>query len=310
MAALARPSLAVVLGVGESHLSRHGSLENIAREKALLVAALPPGGVAVLNADDPRVAAMAARCRGRVVTFGRDAASDFRATEIRAAWPERLSFTVTHGDESRRVRTRFVGEQYVPSVLAAVAAAHCLGLDLKTAADGVATVEPHRARTEPVELLNGAVILRDEYGGNWLHLRAGLEVLRTARASRRVAVLGMVSECGQRYQACARQVGREAAACADAALFVGRGHRYGAKGAVAGGLPPEAVHAFAHPRDAAEFLGSFLRAGDVVYLSGRVREHLTRIAFAQRGEVACWKTDCDLPILCDFCPELGFRPAP
>ena len=67
---IAPPTVGVVLNVGHAHAGEFGSIEAVALAKGELVEALPPSGIAILNADDPRVAAMASRTRARVVTFG------------------------------------------------------------------------------------------------------------------------------------------------------------------------------------------------------------------------------------------------
>ena len=96
LAALTRPRIGVVTSVNETHLAYLGSLEAIAAEKGRLVEALPPageGGIAILNYDDPRVRAMAARTRARVVTYGLDPDADLVAGAIEAG-PSGISFTV------------------------------------------------------------------------------------------------------------------------------------------------------------------------------------------------------------------------
>ena len=79
---IARPRIGVVLNVGTAHLGEFGSRENIARAKGELVEALPADGVAVLNADDPLVLAMADRTAARVVTVGLAETADVRAVDV------------------------------------------------------------------------------------------------------------------------------------------------------------------------------------------------------------------------------------
>ncbi len=81
---IAPPRLGAVLCVGHAHAGEFGGLENIALAKGELQAALPADGVAVLNADDHRVAAMAARTAAAIVTFGRSAGADVRAEQVRS----------------------------------------------------------------------------------------------------------------------------------------------------------------------------------------------------------------------------------
>jgi UDP-N-acetylmuramoyl-tripeptide--D-alanyl-D-alanine ligase len=103
---LVRPRVGIVTTVGLDHLREFQSAEAIAREKQVLVEALPVDGVAILNADEPTVLAMGRSCEGRVVTFGLDEKADFSAVDVDSSWPASLSFTVRHAGKTAEVRTR------------------------------------------------------------------------------------------------------------------------------------------------------------------------------------------------------------
>lgn len=148
--------VAVVTTVGYDHGSAYDVpysdvLDAIALEKGKLVEAVGPSGLVCLNADDLRVAAMAARTGARVVTFGRAESADLRAVDVGARWPERLHFNLLIGGRSYPVRTRFVGTIMLPSVLAALAVVHGSGRDLQKAVEALATAEPARRHMSVVE---------------------------------------------------------------------------------------------------------------------------------------------------------------
>ncbi len=125
---IAPPQLGAVLCVGHAHAGEFGSLDKIAEAKGELPAALPAGGVAVLNADDYRVAAMAARTKARVVTFGRSPSADVRAAEVTADDLGRARFTLETPDGRAHVRLQLHGEHHVHNALAAAALAGQLGM--------------------------------------------------------------------------------------------------------------------------------------------------------------------------------------
>jgi UDP-N-acetylmuramyl pentapeptide synthase len=104
---LLRPRIAVVTHIGDDHRSAFRTPDATAREKGKLVAALPPDGTAILNADDPRVAAMGAACAGRVITYGTTPEAAVRADGIRGAWPERSHSPCTTGARCCRSRRAF-----------------------------------------------------------------------------------------------------------------------------------------------------------------------------------------------------------
>ena len=299
-----KPDIVVMLSVARTHSHRFPNLEVIAREKAQLLRRLGARGTAVLNGEDPRVLAMAAGLRCRVIRFGLRPEFDIWASEISSQWPARLSFRVHSGGRSYAVTTQLAGEHWVHSVLGALAGAVACGVPLEQAAARVAHVEPYLARLQPAPLPNGAVMLRDEYEGSGVTLDAAFRVLGEARGCRRVVVHGDIWDTGleprERYQ----DLGRRAAEAADVAVFVGDPGPEASRAALAHGMEPANVHAFPELGQASAFLRAELRAGDLVLLKGKTEEHLSRLYFAQLGAVQCWKKECALLSLCDHCPKL------
>jgi UDP-N-acetylmuramoyl-tripeptide--D-alanyl-D-alanine ligase len=299
------PDAVVILAVKSLHSNNFADLEAIAAEKESLLRGISGSRLAVLNGDDPRVLRMRERCRGRVVTFGRSPENDLWASDITSRWPARLSFTVHCGVESHAVNTKLVGEHWLASVLGAILAAVSLGMPLKDAVAQVASYEARTGRMQPVELPNGVVFLRDEYNESLTTLEPALGVLADADATRRVVLLGDVYDAPAKARLRFAELGRRAAAAADLAVFIGPKMKYAVRTAVEAGMPSEAVHAFAELPEAAAFLQSELRRGDLVLLRGSSRRHFERLYFAQLGEVGCQKKRCSLSLPCDQCPELG-----
>ncbi len=135
---LLRPDIMIVLKVGRAHMKDLGTLEGVAASKARLVRAMGPGGIALLNADDPLVADMASGLRQRVVWFGCSNDAEYQASDVRSTWPQRLSLQISHVGVQIPVHTRLVGRHWVNSVLAALAAADLCGVPLAEAATAIA----------------------------------------------------------------------------------------------------------------------------------------------------------------------------
>jgi UDP-N-acetylmuramoyl-tripeptide--D-alanyl-D-alanine ligase len=268
---------------------------------------LPRHGLAMLNGDDSRVLAMANGARYRVSTFGTSDSNDVWADQVSASWPGRLEFWVHAGDESCRVRTRLVGTHWMPSVLAALATARQCGITLEQAGLALESHEPFTARMEPVQLPQGATMLRDEYNGSMATLQQALRVMREAKARRRVAVIGNISDAEETGVELSERVGREVAAAADFLVFLGPNSRYSAEAAKAAGVVPQSVRHFESTPAAADFLRNEITSGDLVLLKAVYDDHLSRVYFHQFGTVGCWKTVCKKSILCDECKELKFE---
>ncbi|HET7387966.1 MAG TPA: UDP-N-acetylmuramoyl-tripeptide--D-alanyl-D-alanine ligase [Nocardioidaceae bacterium] len=201
---VARPDVALVLNVGTAHLGEFGSRENIACTKGEIVEALDPAGVAVLNADDPLVAAMAARTRGRVLTFGTGEGADVRLLDVHldsAGYPGFMLAAREPSAVAAPVRLGMLGAHNAANAAAAAAAALACGIDLPAAAavlDG--STAASRWRMELHERGDGVIVVNDAYNANPESMRAALETLavlgRGRPTARTVAVLGEMLELG------------------------------------------------------------------------------------------------------------------
>lgn len=264
---IAPPDIAVELNVGSAHLGEFGSRAAIARAKAELVQALPPQGLAVLNADDPAVLAMAAVTRARVVTVGLADTADVRAADVALDPLGRASFTLVTSAGTAPVTLQVSGRHQVGNALAVAAAA--LDLGLTPAAVAAALSGAHavsRWRMEVTERPDGVTVVNDAYNANPESMRAALAALRAiADAStpprRTWAVLGEMLELGPDAEQEHVGVGLEAARLGiDHVVAVGAGARGIADGAgeasrVTDGVDP-----------AYDLLQAQLRPGDVVVL--------------------------------------------
>src|SRR3990170_116263 len=303
-ARLVRPNIAIVLTVARNHTNVFLTLDDTATEKAQILKSLTPDGLAILNADDPRVRKMAAGCSCRVRMFGRSAGFDLWADEVSSKWPARLTLRVHTGSETQWVKTNLVGEHWVNSILAALLTAQSCGIPLKAAATELERVKPFTARMQPVLLPNGATILRDEENGSPDTLRGALQVLKKSDAARNVLVISDVSDSRERPRIRLRELGKMASQTAELAVFIGEYGHHAVKEAIASGMKPECVLSFTDLHRATLYLKSELRTGDFVLLKGRGTDHLSRVFFAQLGTIGCWKTKCYKRIVCDLCEEL------
>jgi len=304
------PDVVVVLRVLRVHSDAFPTLDDMTAEKAQLLSRLGKRGTAILNADDPRVLAMADRCAARVVTFGTSLASAVRADQVSAAWPERLNFRVRCGRESTQVESNFPGEHLLASVLAALATAVCCGVPLEQAAAAIGNVQPVAGRMCPMFLPNGACVIRDEFNATFPSLIAGLDFLARAQASRRIVVVGDVLDTGLTVRPRFRDLGRRVAKAADMAVFLGRYGHIAVKSAVGAGMTEASVRAYEDLPEAADFLKSELRRGDLVLSSGWQGRHIERAALAQLGNISCWIERCRKILPCEMCPELKLVPFP
>jgi UDP-N-acetylmuramyl pentapeptide synthase len=273
-ARVVRPRIAVVTNIGSDHRKTFRTLEATAAEKRALLDSVVTAGTAVLNADDPHVIAMAEGFGGAVVTFGCSPNAFLHAEDVRSPWPERLSFTLRCEGRSLPVRTLLCGKHWVSGALAALGVASAMGVPLEQAVDALATVPPTPGRMSPV-WRNGVTFIRDDVKAPLWAIDAAFEFLADARAARKIAVIGTISDYSGPSTRVYPSVARRALAIADHVVFAGPNARHALRAASSAG---GALHAFASVREAGEHLQANVREGDLVLLKGSGRaDRLHRI---------------------------------
>jgi UDP-N-acetylmuramoyl-tripeptide--D-alanyl-D-alanine ligase len=199
---IARPELGVVTAVVSAHIELFGTLDAVAQAKGELVEALPSGGTAILNGDDPRVRAMAGRTSAGVLTYstGGDgrAAADLVAEQVVLDEQLRPRFVIRSPWGSQPLRLQAHGAHQVGNALAALAIAGRCGVPIQAAADALASTDISPWRMELHYTPAGAAVLNDAYNANPASMAAALEALAALPARRRVAVLGVMAELGPR----------------------------------------------------------------------------------------------------------------
>ncbi|GEL23305.1 UDP-N-acetylmuramoyl-tripeptide--D-alanyl-D-alanine ligase [Pseudonocardia sulfidoxydans NBRC 16205] len=272
---VAPPRIGVVLNVGRAHLGEFGSPEAIAQAKGELVEALPADGVAVLNADDAAVAAMASRTAARVVTVGRAAEAHVRAVDVTSdAGRARFRLVTPSGEAD--VALRLVGAHHVGNALSAAAAALELGATPAGVAESLSAAAPaSRWRMEVADRADGVTVVNDAYNANPESMRAALAALADLGRGRRTwAVLGRMAELGDTAAAAHAEV-------AGAAVELGVGTL------VAVGEPgygPAARHV-TDPAAALALLRAQVAPGDVVLVKASRAVGLDRVADALLDDV-------------------------
>jgi len=285
LAEIARPELGVVLAVHPTHLERAGSLDAIARAKAELPAALPPHGLAVLNADDPLVAAMRSITPAEVRTFGLSEAADVRATDVASDGLAGTSFTLIAPWGARRLRSATPGRHLVPHALAAAAVAERLGVPLDEVEAGLAAGSHAAHRMAVLEAAGGATIVDDTYNASPVSMGAALDFLAEtpiAPGRRRLAVLGDMLELGPDEERLHREIGARAATIVDGLVAVGERGRWIGEAALAAGLARVSTARDADEAAAVVERELGPRVGDLLLVKGSRGIELDRLVAALR----------------------------
>lgn len=260
------PHVGIVTNVHPVHLEVFGSVASIAEAKSELVASLPEGGTAVLNGDDPVVAAMAHRTRAQVLTFGTEPSAAVTAEQIRVDAEGRATLRISFEGEGIWVTLPVPGRHQVPNALGAVAAAIALGFSL---ADCRAPLESARLSPWHMEVrrARGVTFVNDAWNASPVSTAAAIETCAgmVGEGGRLIVVLGHMAELGPIERQEHLRIGALVASLADRLIAVGERARAIAEGAETGGLAD--VQVVAGEEEAVAHLGDLLPS-DVVLVKG------------------------------------------
>ena len=262
-AAIAAPDVVVMTRIDVEHLEFLRDIETVAYEEGALIASLPASGTAVLNADDPRVLAMAKRTAARVATYGVDAPdAQTRAEDVRSRGVDGVTFRLCHAGESAEVRLPLAGRHFVSAATAAAAAGFAMGCGWEAVVYGLEST-PTAPRIRVSRPADDFVLIDDTYNASPASCLAALELLAESPGTR-VAILGDMLELGDFSAEAHATVGAQVPGSADALIAVGPESRATAHAATAHGLDPFNVVWIPRAADASDAFDTWRRASGVV----------------------------------------------
>ena len=280
LADLARPRVGIVTNVGPSHLERMGSVEAIANAKAELPESLPQDGWCILNADDTRVAAMAARTRAEVFTYGFAPEADLRAESFQSFGLDGIAFDAHYAGATTALRLPLLGRHSVYTALAAASAGLVLGMSWHEIVEGLCDPEA-TPRLRVVPAPPGVTLIDDTYNAAPASAFAALDILASV-SGRKLAVMGDMLELGGVEEQAHRDVGRRVAEVVTTLVTVGRRAEWIAEAAQEAGLSPGQIVACASREEAVAALRPLLRQGDYVLIKASRGMELEYVVAALR----------------------------
>lgn len=260
LAKIARPDAGVVTIVAPVHLEFFESICDIARAKFELIQSLPPGGLAVLNADDEYVSQFGRDFHGTVLTYGIQHPADVRAENIKSFGADGTKFDLVIDSARERVHLPLIGEHNVRNALAAAATALHYHLTPSEIANALGELKPSEKRGEILSF-HGATLINDCYNSNPTALKFMVQSLAEMPASRRIVVAGEMLELGPAGDQLHAECGEFIAGKADLLIGV-RGRAL----AMVNAATAKGMHAqfMATPEEAGEWMAGELKKGDAV----------------------------------------------
>jgi UDP-N-acetylmuramoyl-tripeptide--D-alanyl-D-alanine ligase len=281
LAAIARPDVGVVTRVSPAHLEFFASVDEIALAKRELIEGLNGReSVAVLNADDPRVAAFAPFAPGRVLTYGIEKPADYRAEAIEDRGALGSAFVLAANSQRVRLELALPGRHVIANALAALAAASVWGIGASEALGVFSTLHAPEMRGELLRFTNGAALINDCYNSSPAALHAMIHLMAaTPNYRRRILAAGEMRELGPTAAELHHEAGNFAAKTGKIDWIIGvAGHAAQIlEGAVAAGLPRERTKFFASSEEAAKFVEELIGPGDLLLVKGSRGVKMERI---------------------------------
>ena len=256
--AIASPDVAVMTRIEAEHLEFLHDIETVAREEGTLVERLAPSGTAVLNADDPRVLAMAGHTRARVVTYGHGPGAHVQARDVHSRGLDGASFQLWHDGRGDAVTLPLAGRHFIGAALAAAAAGLVLGVSRESVVAGLESM-PVAPRVRVLRPDDALVVIDDTYNASPASCIAALDLLAEAPGAH-VAILGDMLELGDSTAEAHRIVGAHVPGRATRLIAVGEASRGIAAAAITGGMAPGDVAWVPHAADAAGAFETWRRA--------------------------------------------------
>lgn len=299
-----RPDIAVVTCIEAEHLRAFDSVEALTDGKADLVRALRPEGIAVLNADDPRVAAMAALAPGRVITFG-NSAGDVRVVTVEGCLPGAVTITLDLRGQMVRIRTRFAGRRWAIHFAAAVAAGDAAGVSRDEIVAALEAAEPDLYKDSVHVFEDGSLVVLDCFKASFWTVPSSVDTLASIDAPRRTFVLGTLSDFRGSPKSRYSEAARAALGSADRVFAYG----------------PNAYRLqrlLAEHADRLEIFQTFaaLEArlaesrlpGEAIYVKASGADHLERLMHHRRLPIGCFADACGVSLRsCNSCKRLYGR---
>jgi len=214
------------------------------------------------------------------MTFGFEGYADFMAKGVRLRGAEGTSFTVVSGGQETEVNLRWVGRQFVPNALSAVAVATLFGIGLDQAKESLEHASPAPMRMEVCPLGGGLTLINDAYNANPRSMDVALEALAELKGrGRAMAVLGDMLELGAFSDSAHRQLGKKVRSLSiDFLIAMGTQAALVVESAIRGGLDPERAKVAMSHSEAITLLTSWLKEGDWILVKGSRRMAMEKIA--------------------------------
>ena len=275
---IARPTVGIITNIGQAHLEGMGTMDTLVREKGALFRAVEPGGVLVVNKNDPHVSSLAHGSTAKVIRYGVNTDADVMISHVQCRGARGLTFRLAIASEETSIDVPFVGLQFVDNLAAAAAVVSLFEIGVKDIQNRLKDFTPLPMRMEIISI-RGVNFINDAYNANPPSVKKALETLAHIEPTGRAfVVLGDMLELGETSQKAHRSVGELMGTLNLAGSFL-LGHHVTdvARGAVQQGMSRDRIWIGRNHRDIVNLLKAHINAGDWILVKGSRGMHMEAV---------------------------------
>ncbi|MEX0916492.1 MAG: UDP-N-acetylmuramoyl-tripeptide--D-alanyl-D-alanine ligase, partial [Candidatus Spechtbacterales bacterium] len=285
-AAMVKPAIAVLTGIGPQHLSLFGSMQNIQEAKYELIESLPEKGLAIFNGDDDHARSLFRQCKNPKRIYTTDPLADPTIAGIRA---ESIRFIeggmeihIKDGKETEVITTSLLGRHNATNLLGAISVARALGMDYEEIQAGIKTIQPIPHTLQIVRGIKETTVIDDSYSGNVRGVFAALEVLSRMKARRKILVLQPLIELGGAAEKAHKEIGAKIGEICDYCIVVAPDYYTSlSREALSAGMSKTSIMCIPDAHHALRKIQELSDKGDVILLENRVGDEILRGVIAQ-----------------------------
>jgi len=278
---IAEPNIGVLTAIGETHLEFFGNIENIKKEKGVLIENIKKGGWAIINYDDEGARTVIARSKAKILTFGSQEGAMLKVQELKFGFEEKIeadnlrgfSFKINYNGSVVPVfLPDVIGYAPVYAALAGTAVGITHSMNLLEISQALRSYRSPRGRMNLIEGQKKTLIIDDTYNSSPQSALLALELigkLKVASGARKIAVLGDMLELGSYSEAGHQEVGNKVVtAGVNLLITVGGRARDIAHSAESAGLSRDYIFSFDNAEDAGKFLQERMEEEDLIFVKG------------------------------------------
>ena len=280
-AAMVKPSIGVLTGLGPQHLSLFGGMQNTQKAKYELIESLPEKGLAIFNGDNDGVRSLFRKCTKPKRLYTSDRLLDF--SNIAGIQAESMRYTnegmeIKVHDENNNnevITTSLLGKHNATNLLGAITVARSVGMSFDEIRRGVRKLKPLSHTLQPMQGINHTVVVDDSYSGNMHGVFAALEVLSRMKGNKKILVLQPLIELGEVASKVHRDIGIKIGEICDYCVVTSKDY-YSLlyQEATKNGMRKDAMFCIENPKNAFEKIEQITNKRDIILVENRINKEL------------------------------------